>query len=348
MSGRACSICRKSGHNKRTCPNKPVKKIISWNINGIRTNIVDSTIPSKKNTKIRTLEPTSALGIITNTFDPDIICFQETRLDTNLYHLFEGSIRDIYPYQYWSSSAKSGHRGGNRYSGTSIWSKEPAIAELYDVPGLNNDEGRFIQLEFPTFILITTYTPNTGTNWTYRLETWEPCIRAHIQNIQAQTTKPLIYCGDMNVAIKRGVWFGDLLEHELDAELLRPVQNKVVIKKLTTKVRSKRRFHDGTSKKKLNGYTSEERETYSQLLNDCQLVDTFRSMYPDTYDKFTWFDIRTRDSLIKNRGWLIDRFLVNREIQSQVRNVEILYEIGTHNERGFISDHLPVMLSIQL
>ena len=97
-------------------------KIISWNINGIRSNILDFNTSKYKNQ--RNIIQESPLGLIIKNHNPDIICYQETRLDKDNYHLFESEqIKKIFKYQYWNSSQGEKARSGNRYSGTSVWSK---------------------------------------------------------------------------------------------------------------------------------------------------------------------------------------------------------------------------------
>ena len=116
-------------------------KIISWNVNGIRSNILDFTKAANK--KPRKLDSTSALAFLLKKYNPDIICFQETRLGENNYKLFsDESVTSIFPYQYWSSAKKTGARSGNRYSGTSIWSTTEPDKITYEIPGLDNDQDK--------------------------------------------------------------------------------------------------------------------------------------------------------------------------------------------------------------
>ena len=316
-------------------------KIISWNVNGLRSNIVDAT--TAKNKSARILEPSSPLGKIIATHNPDIICFQETRLGPDLYGLFESdSIQAIYPYQYWSSASKAGARSGNRYSGTSVWSKHAPQHVSYTIDGLDNKEGRLIQLEFEDSILITTYVPNSGSNWEYRLNVWDPAISMHIQSLK--TKKTIIYCGDNNIANKADVWFGDILEKRLGIECHKSPTDKEMVKKLTRLVRSKQQLHSGQSQ--LCGYTPQEQHNFKLLLDDCNLVDSYRYIHPGVIDRFTWFNIRVPNCLQTNKGWLIDRFLVSRTAQHRITEAEILYDVGTRVGKKMISDHLPILLSL--
>ena len=316
-------------------------KIISWNINGIRSNIVDFT--TSKNKKSRILDKGSALGFIIKKYNPDIICFQETRLGENNYHLYtDKSITSIYPYQYWSSSKKTGARSGNRYSGTSIWSKIEANKQVYEIPGLDNLEGRFIQLQFNNVVLINTYTPNAGSNWEYRLEKWEPAINKHIKKL-IKSGKDVIYCGDNNIANKNDVWFGELLDKKLLIETNKDA-NSDIAKKLKRLVKSKQKFHTG--EKILTGYSKEEREAYSQLITNNNLIDCYRHLNPNIIDKFTWFNVRIPKSIETNKGWLIDRFLIQNKNKKKIIDCSILSDLGIYYKNTFISDHLPIFLNI--
>jgi len=318
-------------------------KILSWNVNGIRSNILDFTNSSNK--KTREINDTSALSFIMKKYSPDIICFQETRLGEDNYKLFSGeSIETAFPYRYWSSSKKEKARSGNRYSGTSIWCKNEPDNIVYEIEGLDNQEGRVIQIEYGNNIIITTYTPNAGSNWDYRLNIWEPAINKYISKL-IKNKKNIIYCGDNNIANKEDVWFGDILEKKLLQE-----QNKNptsdIVKKLKRLVNSKEKLHDG--RVILCGYSIEERDAFKKLMVENDLVDCFRLKNPGVVDKFSWFNIRIKGSFKSNKGWLIDRFLVNKKLKAKIKDCKILYDLGTHYNEKFISDHLPVFLELNI
>ena len=317
-------------------------KIISWNVNGIRSNILDFDKSSNK--RIRKIRKDSALNHLITTYNPDVICFQETRLGESYYPLFDHvSISKIFPYRYWSSAKKKGARSGNRYSGTSIWSKIKPDKIVYEIPGLENKEGRVLQVNFGHTVLINTYTPNAGSNWEYRLNIWEPTISSYIGKLIGQG-KNVIYCGDNNIANKNDVWFGDLLEKKLENE--RKTNNTDAIKKLEKKIKSKKKYHDGTAI--LTGYSIQERQAFKNLLEMNELVDCFPLINPKSIDKFTWFNIRIKNSFSNNIGWLIDRFLVNYKLKAKVTACKILDDWGTHFKGKFVSDHLPIFLDIEL
>ena len=318
-------------------------KIISWNVNGLRSNILDFTKASNK--KIRKLDSKSALTFLVKKYKPDIICFQETRLGQDNYKLFtDESITSVFPYQYWSSAKKTGARSGNRYSGTSIWSNREPDKVTYEIAGLDNMEGRITQLEFDNTVLITTYVPNAGSNWEYRLNKWEPSIRNYINKL-VKENKNIIYCGDNNIAMKSDIWFGDLLEKKLKKEWEKN-EHSLETKYLHKLVKSKQKYHTGKSI--LTGYSKEEQEAFCKLLEKNNLIDCYKYKHPNSIDKFTWFNIRISNSVQNNKGWLIDRFLVRKEDENKIKTCKILHDLGTHYKNTFISDHVPIFLDINL
>ena len=314
-------------------------RIISWNVNGLRSNIVDFT--TSKNKKAREIISDSPLDQLIQTYDPDIICFQETRMDKDQYHLFESeSIKSKFPYQYWSSSKGSGGRSGNRYSGTSVWSRIEPYNVSYDIPGMNDLEGRLIQLDFKFTTLITTYTPNTGSNWDYRLQHWEPILQKYLCSL-SKSGRKVVYCGDFNIANKNDVWFGDLLEKKHSDET-----DPSLKKKYASKVYSKKRLHTG--EQILAGYSLQERTAYQELLQSCDMIDCFRHLNPDVIDQFSWFNMRIKGSFKNNIGWLIDRFIIPKCHKKTIKRSEIAHFIGVRNTEGnMISDHIPIFLEIK-
>ena len=314
-------------------------RIISWNVNGIRSNIVDGNKASYK--KERVIKEGSPIDQLITNYDPDIICFQETRLGEDLYHYFNNDeIKKYFPYQYWSSSQGEKGRAGNRYSGTSIWCKKEPKAVYYDFEELGDKEGRFIRIDYDNLIVITTYTPNTGSNWEYRLKHWEPAIRKYLQNL-SQGDVPVVYNGDNNIANKEDVWFGCLLDQRAEQE-----SDPSEKKRLQRKVKSKQKLHSG--EEILCGYSKQEQDAYKQLLQQCQLVDCQRVLYPNTVDQFSWYNIRIRQSFSSNQGWLIDRFLLQEKYKQNIKECKIISEMGVRQNGVFISDHLPIYLELEL
>ena len=252
-----------------------MKRMISWNVNGIRACVGKGF-----------LDAFAAL-------DADIFCLQETKVQ-------EGQL-DLAPegyHCYWNYAEKKG------YSGTAIFTKEEPIAVFCGMDIQKHDtEGRLITLEFPDFYFVTCYTPNAQDGLRrlpYRME-WEDDFRAYLCSLDK--TKPVIFCGDLNVA------------HE-EIDLKNPKTNR------------------GNP-----GFSDEERGKFSELLA-AGFTDSFRYLYPDTTDAYSWWSYRfhARD---KNVGWRIDYFVVSNRIAPLIKEAKIHTEV-------FGSDHCPVELEIDL
>lgn len=188
------------------------------------------------------------------------------------------------------------------YSGTAIFAKQEAISALYDFgDDMHRHEGRVITLEYPEYFLITVYTPNSQSELArieYRIQ-WENDFRAYVETLNAE--KPVIICGDLNVA--RGPL--DLYDPE----------------KYTGQT----------------GYSEQERSSMEKLLAT-GLQDTFRMLYPDKEDAYTWWSYLTK-ARRRNDGWRIDYFLVSDSIAQDVKD-SVIYS-GVEG-----SDHCPVGLII--
>ena len=146
-------------------------KIITWNVNGIRSRIFNDNISSKlkKNTSI-VPEESSAIQKLLSEFNPDILCIQETRCG-----LEKSKTICIPGYNsFFNESKLEGARSADRYSGTAVFYKQDMIVKniSIDLPGYEDKEGRIIKIKFEDFILITVYAPNSGTNFDNKI-----CIR---------------------------------------------------------------------------------------------------------------------------------------------------------------------------
>jgi exodeoxyribonuclease-3 len=251
-------------------------KIIAWNVNGLRSLI-------KRDHLINLI----------NDRNPDILCLGETKM---AYDKKDIELLLDYKYKYWShSTAKSG------YSGTAIFCKKEPINVTYGLSNLDN-EGRVITIELTKIYLVHVYTPNSGEalhRLKWRTEVWDRAFENYINHLQL--TKPVIICGDLNVAHK-------------EIDLKNPKTNL-----------------------KTAGFTIEERESFSNILNNCNLIDSFRYLYPDKIEYSYWSYIhRGRD---KNIGWRLDYFLVSKKLIKKVKSHIILTEI-------LGSDHAPIELKI--
>ena len=222
-------------------------KIVSWNINGMRSNIICNGSMNKSVKCLKELDECNLKKLI-DICDPDIICFQETRCDDKIGSIFQLSE---YPYKYWHYSKGKGARGCNRYSGTSIWSKIKPISYDNEFP---EEEGRYMRLKFDDFDLINVYTPNSGTNFGYRINTWDENIKKLLSN----TDKCLIFTGDLNVVSNEiDIWYNKYLR---DGQMV--------------------------------GCLPEERHNFNDYLK-MGYIDIFRELNPDKI-KYSWWNMRTQ------------------------------------------------------
>lgn len=252
-------------------------KLISWNVNGIRACVKKGFLD------------------YFHEMDADIFCIQESKLQ-------EGQIAlELEGYnQYWNYALKKG------YSGTAIFSKKKPLSVKYGLgEKITEPEGRVITLEFETFYLVNVYTPNSQRDLarlSYRLE-WEDELRDYL--IELDKEKPVIYCGDLNVA------------HE-SIDLRNPKSN------------------DGNS-----GFTKEEREKMTTLLSS-GFIDSFRYMYPDAEGAYTWWSYMSKVRE-RNIGWRIDYFIVSERISNLIRAAQIHSEVmGSDHCPVYLELDIPV------
>ena len=231
-------------------------KFISWNVNGLRACVGKDFEQQFKD------------------FNADFFCLQETKMQAGQLDLsFPG-------YEsYWNYADKKG------YSGTVIFTKHKPLSVTY---GINIDEhdheGRVITLEMDDFYLVTVYTPNSQDELRrleYRMK-WEEDFQSYLHKLDE--TKPVIVCGDMNVA-----------HQEID--LKNPKTNR-----------------------RNAGFTDEEREKMTQLLNN-GFIDTFRTLYPEQVT-YSWWSYRFR-AREKNTGWRIDYFLISERLRDRLVDAKI-------------------------
>ncbi|WP_078694539.1 exodeoxyribonuclease III [Cetobacterium ceti] len=213
--------------------------------------------------------------------------------------LQEGQI-DLNPEGYYSYWNYAVKKG---YSGTAVFTKIKPISVTY---GLNieehDQEGRVITLEFDDFYLVNVYTPNSQTELArldYRM-TWDDAFRNHL--VELKNKKGVVVCGDLNVAHK-------------EIDLKNPKTNK-----------------------KNAGFTQEERDKFSELLN-AGFIDTFRYFHPDTIEVYSWWSYRF-SARSKNAGWRIDYFLASENMKDRLLEANIKTDI-------LGSDHCPVELILK-
>lgn len=236
-------------------------KAVSWNVNGLRACMGKGFMDAFAR------------------LDADFFCLQETKMQPGQLEL------DLPGYtQYWYSAEKKG------YSGTAIFAKEPALSVRYGLGIEAHDhEGRVITLEYEKFYLVTMYTPNSKRELErldYRMQ-WEEDVRTYLCNLRQ--TKPVILCGDLNVA------------HE-----------EIDIKNPATNHRSA-------------GFTDEEREKMTALL-DAGFVDTFRYLHPQDEGRYSWWSymFHARE---RNTGWRIDYFIVSEDLRERILSADIHSDI---------------------
>lgn len=190
------------------------------------------------------------------------------------------------------------------YSGTAIFTKQKPLSVQYGLQEDEHDqEGRVITVEYDGFYLICVYTPNSKDGLLrldYRM-VWEDAFRAYLKKLEDH--KPVVVCGDLNVA-----------HQEID--LKNPAANH-----------------------KNAGFSDEERGKFSELL-DHGFIDTFRYLYPEAKDRYSWWSYRF-NARSRNAGWRIDYFVVSKALAPAIADAEIYDQIEG-------SDHCPVMLELDL
>ena len=235
-------------------------KFISWNVNGFRACLEKGFEDFFKRE------------------DADFFCIQETKMQIG-----QAEFEPEGYYQYWNSAEKKG------YSGTAIFTKHKPISVSYGIGIPEHDtEGRAITLEYDDFYLLCVYTPNAQrelARLSYRME-WEDALRGYISELDKK--KPVIYCGDLNVA------------HE-EIDLKNPKTNHFSA-----------------------GFSDEERGKFTELLN-AGYKDTFRTLYPDTV-LYSWWSYMY-GARAKNVGWRIDYFVVSDRLMERVKDSFILNDI---------------------
>ena len=247
-------------------------KFISWNVNGIRAVL--------KKGFMDFLEE----------HNPDIICLQETKahkeqVDINL---------DNYPFEYWNSAVKKG------YSGTAIFSKKEPLNIIYDIGIEEHDqEGRVITAEFEDYYLITVYTPNSKREL-LRLEyrqQWDIDFLKFLKELEKK--KPVIFCGDLNVAHK-------------EIDLKNPKTNH-----------------------RNPGFTDEERASFDNIEN-AGFIDTFREFNTEG-GHYTWWSYMFQ-ARKKDIGWRIDYFCISESLKSQLKDAYILKDVLGSNHAPVVME----------
>lgn len=235
-------------------------KFISWNVNGFRSCLE------------------KGFSEFFASQNADFFCIQETKMQVG-----QADFAPEGYFQYWYSAEKKG------YSGTAVFTKKEPLSVRYGIGIPEHDtEGRAITLEYEDFYLLCVYTPNAQrelARLSYRME-WEDALRAYI--VELDKNKPVIYCGDLNVA-----------HNEID--LKNPKTNHFSA-----------------------GFSDEERGKFTELLA-CGFADTFRTLYPERVE-YSWWSYM-RKAREKNVGWRIDYFVVSERLMPRIKDSFILTEV---------------------
>lgn len=236
-------------------------KLVSWNVNGLRACVGKGFFD------------------FFHAANADVFCIQESKMQPEQADFaFEGY------HVFWNSAQKRG------YSGVVLCSRVAPISVVLDMGIAHHDtEGRIITAEFDDFFLVNVYTPNAKRELErlgYRME-WEDDFRHFLKQLESQ--KPVIVCGDLNVA-------------HAEIDLKNPKQNR-----------------------RNAGFTDEERGKMSELL-DSGFTDTFRHFYPDKTGAYTWWSYMSK-ARTNNVGWRIDYFLCSNALRSRLQDALIYPEI---------------------
>jgi len=239
-------------------------KLVSFNVNGVRATVKKGLFDSIAK------------------MNPDVLCLQETKANNDQVR---EALFGLEGYEVYSSaSEKAG------YSGTAIITRHKPLSVNYGFGIADHDtHGRTITMEFEKFFVVNTYVPNSGAELVkldYR-QTWDVAMLAHLKALEKK--KPVIWCGDMNVA------------HQ-PIDLANPKSNY----------------------NKSAGYTQQEIDGLTAILKD-GFTDTFRHFHPDTV-KYSWWSARF-NSRAKNVGWRLDYFIVSNVLLPQICEAFILNEV---------------------
>lgn len=260
-------------------------RVISWNVNGVR-----AVAKKNINGEPLTVGENDCILELNSKYNPDVLCLQEIKTDSPADL---EKYRAAFPHITVSSAEKKG------YSGVAVLSKDAPIKTMigfYHVQmrgaadSSYSKEGRLITAEFDKYVVVGTYVPNSKSDLSRLTErgAWERDIKAHLNLTRVKSKKPVIYCGDLNVA-----------HQEIDN--CNPKSNK------------------GCS-----GFTVEERGWFSELLA-VGFTDTYRVLWPTTI-KYSWWSPITK-ARGRNKGWRIDYVLVSSEGAGTLVAADILNDV---------------------
>jgi len=268
--------------------------VVSWNVNGLRALLKKAP---------------DALDALARDTQADVLVLQETKLGAN----GEADVakvdflRDYGTRAYATSAARKG------YSGVAVFVRDALKSDMRDVTQTTLDagdfdiEGRTLTCELDSCYVVNAYVPNSGDGLKRlepRIDIWERAIKAHIKKLEA-TGKPVVYCGDMNVAHEEIDLWGNHAQNAKSA-----------------------------------GYTPQERAAMSELLRDCDLVDTFRAFKGPNAREFSYWSYRG-GARAAGKGWRLDYILAPARLSPNIVDAYIL-----PNVTG--SDHAPVGVKLHV
>jgi exodeoxyribonuclease-3 len=305
------------------------KSIVSWNVNSLRSNIIDKKPSRCKSSRV--ILPSSPMGKLIATTNPDIICLQETKLNPENISCFN----IVGFYTYWNcSTARKG------YSGVSIWSREKPLSVSTELPGAPTElenEGRILTAYYPGYAVVNTYTPNTlrasdkpvegwdsVKNGNERKDTydyyigmrmaWDKALSKHLERLKEEVGD-VIWCGDLNVARSlNDIHNGKMTKDKINSE--KANRNRASrIKELEKRYsKAEEVLQYGT----IAGLRHEEREGLDKVLSN-GFSDAYRELYPEKYG-FTYWDTTKKSFRSSNNGWRIDYFIISNNLLSCVQS----------------------------
>ena len=235
-------------------------KLISWNVNGFRAVLKKGFEDFFKES------------------DADIFCIQETKMQPG-----QADFEPEGYHAYYHSAERKG------YSGPAVFTKAEPLSVTYGINGAHLDEGRVITCEYEDFYFVCCYVPNAQEELKridYRME-FEDAMRGYLSELDA--AKPVVYCGDLNVAHK-----------EIDLKNPKPNMGKA-------------------------GFSDQERGKFTELLA-AGFSDSFRELYPDAIGAYSWWSYRF-NARKNNAGWRIDYFVVSQRFMDRVKDSRILSDV---------------------
>lgn len=276
---------------------KDLFKVISWNVNGLRA--------------LTRKQPT-LLQELVDAEKPHIVCLQETKIQENHVDQFDKLVKGY--KSFWScSTVKKG------YAGTAMFISEKFKPEEFTISyGIGLDkhegEGRAITVRLPFCNIVALYVPNAGQDLKrldYRTKEWDLDLRTYLRDLETETGRPCIVCGDLNVAHR-------------DMDVWNP---------------------DAKHVPKTAGSTPEERASFTEFLDEMKYVDAFRYLHGDVLGHFTYWSMRTNGRPF-NRGNRLDYFCMPQSIADREAKTEVpvrLFDTYVlHEPTVGVSDHCPV------